>query len=238
MSLVVDMFAFNINNLSLSYHDKPLLTQLNLKIKQGKWIALLGRSGCGKSTLLKAIAGLKHSAMQQGEIQLNGRIAYMAQQDCLLPWLSVLDNVQLSSLLKKQRNRKSVKQAQHLLDIVGLCGEEKKFPYQLSGGQRQRVALARTLMLNADIILMDEPFSAVDAITRLALQKLSAQLLQNKTVVLITHDPLEAIRLADTIYLFNNNSLTQPFYPQDKRPRFLPSQAQAELQQQLLEVLT
>lgn len=231
------MNAVNIQALSLSFGDKPLFSDLHLAVSVGEWIAILGRSGCGKSTLLKAIAGLDHGAVQQGQIDCHAAIAYMAQQDALLPWLSVLQNVQLAHRLHGRANAHTTAKARQLLADVGLNGHADKPPYELSGGQRQRVALARTLMQDAELILMDEPFSAVDAITRLELQRLAAELLADKTVILITHDPQEAIRLADTIYIMKNGELGEVYTPDNPRPRFAVEQSQPALQQRLLEAL-
>ncbi|PID65414.1 MAG: phosphonate ABC transporter ATP-binding protein [Gammaproteobacteria bacterium] len=230
--------AIEINQLSLSYGDKPLLTHLNLSIYPRQWLAILGRSGCGKSTLLKAIANLDQGIEKpSGHIQVNGKIAYMAQQDGLMPWLSVRDNVQLQHYLTGSKSADSARRALQLLARVGLANQADKAPYELSGGQRQRVALARTLMQTADIILMDEPFSAVDAITRLELQQLSAQLLADKTVVLITHDPGEAIKLADNIVVMRDGQLGKPYKIAEQRPRFAANQTHVDLQQQLLGAL-
>ncbi len=227
-----------ISDLTLSYGDKPLFTHLNLSIYPRQWLAILGRSGCGKSTLLKAIANLDQDIKKpSGHIQVNGKIAYMAQQDGLMPWLSVRDNVQLQHYLTGSKSADSARRALQLLARVGLTDQADKAPYELSGGQRQRVALARTLMQTADIILMDEPFSAVDAITRLELQQLSAQLLADKTVVLITHDPGEAIKLADSIVVMRNGQLGKPYKIAEQRPRFAANQSHVDLQQQLLEAL-
>ena len=231
------MSAIQLDNLSLSYGDKLVLSKVSFCIDHGQWVVILGRSGCGKSTLLKAMANLDHGASQQGRIQCKVHIAYMAQQDALLPWLSVVQNVQLSHYLHHTRTPKTLLRAHELLEKVGLQAYVNKPPYLLSGGQRQRVALARTLMQSADLILMDEPFSAVDAITRLELQQLATELLSDKTVVLITHDPLEAIRLANKVYVMRDARLSDAFMPVGSSPRFLPEQTQPELQQQLLNEL-
>lgn len=232
------MLVLHINNLSLLFGDVVLFSQLNLSLNQGQWLTILGRSGCGKSTLLKAIAGLEQGITQRGEIHCHAPIAYMAQQDALLPWLNVVQNVQLAQRLHNQSNPQTLAKAQQLLDDVGLAEHAHKPPYELSGGQRQRVALARTLMQDAELVLMDEPFSAVDAITRLELQQLSAKLLADKTVILITHDPQEAIRLADAIYVMHSDGLSQPYRPNGQAPRFAAEQSYPTLQQQLLEALT
>lgn len=226
-----------LNQLSLSYAEIPLLTELNFTVHARQWVAILGRSGCGKSTLLKAIAKLDHGVVQHGQIYCETDIAYMAQQDALLPWLSVVQNVQFAQILKGCANSHTMAKAYKLLTDVGLSEHADKLPYELSGGQRQRVALARTLMQDAELILMDEPFSAVDAITRLELQRLATQLLSHKTVILITHDPQEAIRLTDQIYIMKNAGLGEVYIPNYLRPRFEVDQSQPELQQQLLEAL-
>lgn len=231
------MTALQLNNLSLHFGDKALFTSLNLHVAHGQWVAILGRSGCGKSTLLKAIAALNHGAMQQGDIQRNTSIAYMAQHDALLPWLNAAHNVQLAHRLQDTTSAHTVAQAHEMLDKVGLLAHAHKPPFHLSGGQRQRVALARTLMQSAKLVLMDEPFSAVDAITRIELQQLASTLLADKAVVFITHDPQEAICLADVIYVMHNGGLGAAYYPKHTRPRLDPAQVQPVLQQQLLEAL-
>jgi putative hydroxymethylpyrimidine transport system ATP-binding protein len=133
---------------------------------------------------------------------LAGRLAYMAQQDLLLPWLDVHGNVTLGHRLRGDALGSADRdRAATLLDQVGLAAQAGALPATLSGGMRQRAALARTLMEDRPVVLMDEPFSAVDAITRLALQDLAAALLAHRTVLLVTHDPLEALRLADRIYV-------------------------------------
>ena len=253
------MISIQLSDFSLSYPKRPLLAGLDLSVEAGQWACLLGRSGCGKSTLLQAIAGINHGALQSGQVALSpgrsrlaqsstpsneartnthvAKVAYMAQKDALLPWLSLLENVQFPHRLNHTRSEQTAAKARALLEEVGLGDHANKKPYEISGGQRQRVALARTLMINADIVLMDEPFSALDAITRLELQALAVKLLQDKTVFLITHDPIEAIRLADVIYVIREHSLTPAFIPEGPRPRFDPQMAQPQLQKALLEAL-
>ena len=151
----------------------------------------------GKTSLLRIIAGLEPPA--SGRVTatdgqaLAGRIAYMAQQDLLLPWATVLANVMLGATLRGMAKDKA--RAMQLLDRVGLAGRERALPGELSGGMRQRAALARTLYEDRPVILMDEPFSALDAITRARIQNLAAELSRGRTVLLITHDPMEACRL-------------------------------------------
>ncbi|HYG91566.1 MAG TPA: ABC transporter ATP-binding protein [Azospirillum sp.] len=191
----------------LTYGGTPLFEDLSLRLEPAAVTCLLGPSGVGKTTLLRMIAGLAEpeppTTVTAGDGRpLAGRIAYMAQQDLLLPWLSVLGNVLLGARLRGERRTPTlVAEARGLLARVGLAGREDDRPASLSGGQRQRVALARTLMEHRPVVLMDEPFSALDAITRLRLGGLAAELLAGRTVLLVTHDPLEALRLGHRVHV-------------------------------------
>ena len=176
-----------------------------LEIPAGGWTCLLGRSGVGKTTILKLIAGLDEHISFTGDISssdampLAGRIALMSQTDNLLPWLSVRGNIMLGSRMRQEHSQSE--QADALIERVGLTEFSDRKPYTLSGGMRQRVALARTLMEDRPIMLLDEPFSALDAGLRAEMQELAAELFTGKTVLLITHDPAEAARMGDRLYL-------------------------------------
>src|SRR5687768_1704860 len=194
-------FDIEVTSASLRYAGALLFRDLNFTLSGGAWTCLLGPSGVGKSSLLRLIAGL--APLDRGEVRcsdgkpLAGRLAWMGQQDDLLPWLSVLGNVTLGAQLRGEPADR--KQARDLLARVGLERQADQLPATLSGGQRQRAALARTLMEDRPVVLMDEPFSALDAITRARLQALAARLLAGRTVLLVTHDPLEALRLGHRI---------------------------------------
>ena len=235
------MHCLDIQHLCLQFDRKPLFVDLHFRVEQGEWIVLLGRSGVGKSTLLRAIAGLEDAAITEGHIQLasHTKAAWLAQQDSLFPWLSVLDNVQLAQHLQDQKNAETQAKAKELLHAVGMADHWHKPCYQLSGGQRQRVALARTLMQDADLILMDEPFSALDAVTRLQLQNLACELLQGKTVILVTHDPQEAIRLGEKIYVLQGQpvKIKQVAQLDSIKPHQLNQEALWALQNRLIEQL-
>ena len=235
------MYCLDIQHLCLQFDHKPLFVDLHFRVEQGEWVVLLGRSGVGKSTLLRAIAGLEEAAITQGHIQFapHTKATWLAQQDSLFPWLSVLDNVQLAQHLSGQKNAETQAKAKELLRAVGMADHWHKPCYQLSGGQRQRVALARTLMQDADLILMDEPFSALDAVTRLQLQNLACELLQGKTVILVTHDPQEAIRLGEKIYMLQGQpvQIKQVAQLDAINPHLLHQEALWALQNRLIEQL-
>ncbi|WP_105063773.1 ABC transporter ATP-binding protein [Aliivibrio sifiae] len=235
-----------ISNGALQYKDSehPIIFNLNMTIPKGKWTAILGKSGCGKTSILRYLAGLLSDKVVwagdihiEGKESLEGNIAYMAQQDLLMPWLNVIDNVcfadKFSSVPNNDRSR-----AIELLERVGLEGHEQSMPSQLSGGMRQRVALARTLMQDKPMVLMDEPFSALDAVTRYRLQDLAAQVLEDKTVLLITHDPQEALRLSDAVYIMQGQpaSAVSLAVPSSQIPRKINAEL-AALQQQIIDTL-
>ncbi|MGF1688306.1 ABC transporter ATP-binding protein [Photobacterium japonica] len=236
--------------------ETATLAGLNMQIPAGQWTCLLGRSGCGKSSLLRYLAGLLgDNVAWKGRLtttpvsDLNGHIAYMGQQDLLMPWLTVLDNVMLSTRFGAPASHRSSDSTTHHADLashaknkaltllasVGLADKAHYRPQQLSGGMRQRVALARTLMQDKPMVLMDEPFSALDAVTRHKLQNLACTLLKGKTVVLITHDPQEALRLADALYILQGQPAraTALEVPASTTPRDYDADC-ARLQQEIL----
>ncbi|AWI86536.1 ABC transporter ATP-binding protein (plasmid) [Alloyangia pacifica] len=195
-----------------SIDGAPLFAPLSLTLPAGRWTCLLGGSGVGKSTVLRLICGLPTGARFDGTITATDaapipeRVAYMAQDDLLLPWASVSDNIRLGARLRGEPA--DSERLAHILGRVGLSGHAHKKPGALSGGQRQRVALARTLMEDKPIILLDEPFSALDAQTRAAMQDLAVELLRGRTVLVVTHDPGEAARLGHAILVLTAAGVT------------------------------
>lgn len=218
-SLTVAMsppLAVSLRAARLVYSGQALFDGLDLALAGGSFTCLLGPSGIGKSSLLRLLAGLTSPGVS-GELRggdgqsLTGRVAYMAQQDLLLPWLNVLDNVTLGNRLRGEQPEQ--RRALDLLARVELADAASARPDALSGGMRQRAALARTLMEDRPVVLMDEPFSGLDALTRLRLQALAAELLAGRTVLLVTHDPLEALRLGEHILMMNGRPATLSALP-------------------------
>jgi len=193
----------------LAHDGATLFNSLQLNLPGGAWTCLLGVSGVGKTTLLKLVAGLTQNnssvSIRCSDGQpLANRVAYMAQQDLLMPWLTVIENVTLGDRLRRISDPIRYGLAYELIDRVGLLDYARELPAKLSGGMRQRAALARTLLEDRPVVLMDEPFSALDAITRLRLQEMAADLLKGRTVLLVTHDPLEALRIGNHIFLLKD----------------------------------
>ena len=194
-----------IKNLEKIYHDKNgetlAIKDLNLYIKDKEIVAIVGPSGCGKSTLLSILAGLENKS--NGEIIINNnlKLGYMLQTDSLFPWRTILDNCLLGLEIKKEKNKKNIENVKKLLNKYGLSDFINKYPDNLSGGMKQRCALIRTLAINPDILLLDEPYSALDYQTRLAMSDDLFKIIkeEGKTVILITHDLAEAISLADKV---------------------------------------
>jgi putative hydroxymethylpyrimidine transport system ATP-binding protein len=188
-----------------------LFGPLEMTLPAGEWTCLLGPSGVGKSTILRLIAGLPTGVRFDGTIAagdgapLAGRVGYMAQSDLLLPWLDVLGNVVLGARLRHERPDRA--RADGLVARVGLGHRARSRPGTLSGGERQRAALARTLMEDRPVVLLDEPFSALDAGTRADMQETAAELLAGRTVLLVTHDPAEAARLGHRIHVITAEGL-------------------------------
>ncbi len=186
----------------------PILDDVSVTIKDGELVALIGPSGCGKSTLLNAMAGLVK--ITGGRIQMphHARIAYVFQHPRLLPWRSVLHNVTfgLEQQTRGRRTHAILERARRAISTVNLNGHEDKYPHQLSGGMQQRVALARGLAIDPRIFLLDEPFGALDALTRTYLQEELLQLVgsTSATTVLVTHDIDEALLLADRILVMSS----------------------------------
>lgn len=221
--------------------DGRVLFDVDLHIPGGQWTCLLGRSGVGKSTILRLILGLETGGAFKGSFgatdgtPLTGRISYMAQSDLLLPWLSVLENVCIGARLRGTVPDMSA--ARDLLDRVGLTAYAAQKPATLSGGMRQRAALARTMFEDRPIVFLDEPFSALDAGTRADMQELAAEVLTTRTVLLVTHDPAEAARLAHQITVMSAQNTQNWPVPETPALRDINAAQTLACQARLLEYL-
>lgn len=199
-----------LDSIGLRFGSYGVLSNLSFEVPQGQFVALVGPTGCGKSSVLNLVAGLLKPST--GLLRAGGRLlnsinrdaAYMLQQDALLPWKSVLENVLLGPILRGTPRNHAAAEAQAWIEKVGLRGLETRYPSQLSGGQRKRVAMAQALINRLPILLMDEPFSALDVQTRALMENKLLELWQElkATVLFVTHDLEEAIAMADRVLLF------------------------------------
>ena len=227
--------AIRIDDLTIAYRGegrstRPVLSGVNLRIRRGEFTALVGRSGCGKTSLLNAVAGLvdptEGSVTVMGEPPRLARrhLGFMLARDALLPWRNALRNVEYGLELRGVSKSERRQTALHWLGAVQLLHAQHLWPWQLSQGMRQRVALARTWALNPDVLLMDEPFAALDMNTRQSVQQKFLELWQSeehRTVIFVTHDLGEAVALADRIVLIGDGRLLEDVTVDIERPRDL-----------------
>ena len=187
----------------------PVLARVDLSVGAGEFVSIIGPSGCGKSTLLNIIAGLEEPDAGVVEFEGDpsnhrlGHIGYMQQKDLLLPWRTVLDNATLGLELRGMSRQQARQKALDLSQEFGLEGFENQYPFALSGGMRQRAAFLRTMLLDQDVVLLDEPFGALDALTRVQMQEWLLELWDSlgRTIILITHDVEEALLVSDRVYV-------------------------------------
>lgn len=216
MSTLMKLDQIKMEITSSNQENVKIIENLSVNITKGKFISIIGPSGCGKSTLFNIIAGLLRPTA--GSVYLNdqhitgeiGHVSYMLQKDLLFPWLTVLENVTLGMKLNGVPKKEAIETAIPILKKYGLGGFENHYPKTLSGGMKQRVALMRTILHNKDIILLDEPLSALDAQTRYSIQMWLMEIWKdlNKTMLLVTHDVDEAIFLSDEIYVLSKRPTT------------------------------
>lgn len=202
----------SLQDISLRYHsisgETPAVSHLDLTVESGEFISIVGPSGCGKSTILSMLAGLL--VPSEGKLEVNGNIGYMLQKDHLLHWRNIRSNALLGLEIQKKLTPENMAYVESLLEQYGLGEFKEHFPWQLSGGMRQRVALIRTLAVRPDILLLDEPFSALDYQTRLRVSDEIGSIIrqEKKTAILVTHDISEAISLADRVIVLTKRPAT------------------------------
>ncbi|XVV11917.1 ABC transporter ATP-binding protein [Actinoplanes sp. CA-131856] len=220
------MSVLQLENVSKEYGDLLALDKVSLTVEKGEFVCLLGASGCGKSTLLSLVAGLDR--VSGGTLDIGDRkVSLMFQEAALFPWLSVRANVELPLRLQGAGRAERRQRADELLDVVRLRGFGDKRPHELSGGMRQRVALARALAQNADVLLMDEPFGALDAMTRDILHDELERIWRERelTVLFVTHNVREAVRLGDRVILLSSRPgrVIEDYAITHERPRRIDS---------------
>jgi putative hydroxymethylpyrimidine transport system ATP-binding protein len=211
------------HNVSFHYDEKPIINELNASIQDKEFVSIIGPSGCGKSTLFRLITGLEEAST--GQIELTETkshpVGYMPQKDMLLPWRTIIENAALPLECQGVQKKEAQIKAKELLQKFGLQGYETKYPKDLSGGMRQRVSFIRTLLTGGEILLLDEPFSALDALTKASLQEWLFEQWKEweKTILFITHDVEEALFLSNRIFVVENQpitTLTERIVPLDR----------------------
>lgn len=206
------MSKIEIKNITKSYSGRCVLDNVSLSVNANETIAILGQSGCGKTTLLKLVAGLE--SPDSGQIFIDGvdvantpgKVGYMSQDSLLFPYKTVLENVALPLILSGQKKAEAELHAKKYFEDFFISGTENKYPHELSGGMRQRVAFLRTYMQNKDILVLDEPFSALDNITKTAMHKWYLNVINRfrKTTLLVTHGVEEALLFASAVYILSS----------------------------------
>ena len=223
------MAELKVSGITFAYEETPVLADVSLELHEQELVSILGASGCGKTTLFHIISGLNKP--QQGKVILNGKditgcpgqISYMMQKDLLLPYRTIEDNVILPLLLKGEKKKEARKKVSLYFEEFGLEGTQKKYPRQLSGGMRQRAALLRTYMFSSDVALLDEPFSALDTLTKGEMHRWYLDVMDkiHLSTLFITHDIDEAILLSDRICLLTGKPgrVTEEIVIEEPRPR-------------------
>ena len=218
-----------VKDVTFSYDQENIIEDINIELHDNELVCLLGSSGGGKTTLFNVISGLR--TPQKGKVLLDGEditgqpghISYMLQKDLLLPYRTIEDNVALPLIIKGEKKKEARKKAGEFFDEFGLSGTQKKYPSQLSGGMRQRAALLRTYMFSKDVALLDEPFSALDTLTKSDMHRWYLDVMDkiHLSTLFITHDIDEAILLSDRIYLLTGKpgKITEEMVIKEPKPR-------------------
>ncbi len=205
------MIKLRAENVTVTYENEPVIEKVNLTLEKGEIVSLLGASGSGKTTFFNAVAGLYN--VDEGRIYLDGeditgktgKVSYMLQKDLLLAHYTILDNVALPLVMKGEKKKTAREKARQYFELFGLQGCEEKYPSELSGGMRQRAALMRTYLTGNDVVLLDEPFSALDTITKSAMHSWYLDIMREigLSTIFVTHDIDEAILLSDRVYILS-----------------------------------
>ena len=237
-----------IEKLSKKYGDVEVIKDLDLHIKKGEFISIVGPSGCGKSTLFKVITGLLTE--YSGRVRIDGKmvknkvISYLPQKDLLLPWKTLYENATIPLEISGVKKEKWKEIIDPLIEEFGLLGFENRYPHELSGGMRQRGGLLRSFLIDSDLMLLDEPFGALDALTRSSMQDWLLEIWKrhNHSILFITHDIEEAIYLSDRVYIMSTRSgrfldELEISFPRPRKKEVILSQKFLEYKGRILEKL-
>lgn len=223
------MTILQINGVSKSFEEEQIIKDISMELKEGEIVSLLGVSGGGKTTLFNIIAGL--SVPEQGNVLLEGeditgkpgKVSYMLQKDLLLPYRTILDNVALPLIVRGMKKKEAREKAAGFFEEFGLTGTEKKYPSQISGGMKQRAALLRTYLFSEKVALLDEPFSALDMLTKSTVHEWYLDVMEKikLSTLFVTHDIDEAVLLSDRIYLLTGKpgTITKEIVIKEPKPR-------------------
>jgi putative hydroxymethylpyrimidine transport system ATP-binding protein len=233
--------VLELTRVTFSYGSTPVLREVSLHVRRGEFVSLVGPSGSGKSTILKLLTGLL--APSSGQVRVSGgppapgRVGYMPQRDCLMPWRTALENAAAGLEVQGVPPKEARERARALWADFGLAGAEDRYPHQLSGGMRQRVAFLRTVLGGHPVLLLDEPFGALDALTRAHMQEWLLGLWERlgKAVLLVTHDAEEAALLSDRVYVLKGPGLEIPIdLPRPRRYAMVSDPALVARRQEIL----
>lgn len=244
------MNKLTTNNITVSYEGINVIENISINLNKGEIVSLLGVSGVGKTTLFNVISGLlapDYGTVKLGEIDITnkaGHVSYMLQKDLLLPYKNIIDNVSLPLVIKGEKKSKAREIALDYFEEFGLEGTQKKYPKQLSGGMRQRAALLRTYLFSDQVALLDEPFSALDSITKSSMHEWFLKVMEQikLSALLITHDIDEAILLSNRIFIMSGKpgKISAEIYIKEPKPRdinFKLSDSFISYKKQILEIL-
>lgn len=235
----MNILKINIKNLFKKYDDKVILNNINMRIYDGEIVSIIGKSGCGKTTIFNCISNLID---YDGEIDINTKkgISYMQQKDLLLPFYNIINNVSLPLILEGKKKESAYKEVSKYFSLFSLEGYENKYPYELSGGMKQRASLFRAYISKKDIMLLDEPFSALDEFTRYKLYDwyLEFHKKLNITTLLITHNIDEAIYLSNRIYILEDGRIKKEIKIDMDYKRNIVDNKFIEYKKEILSILT
>ena len=231
-----------LKNISKSFDDMEILKDINMEVNEGELVSILGPSGSGKSTIFNILTNIINC--DKGEVNINGDISYMYQRDTMVPWKKVIDNIGIPLIFKGRGKKEAREEVKEHIEALGLSGFEDKYPSQLSGGMKQRANFLKTYLTSNDIMLLDEPFGALDSMTRRKMQNWLLKLTKkmNTTILFITHDIEEAIFLSNKIYVISEKPAVikgeiKVDLPKDRNEKIVTSEEFIRIKKEILNLM-